>query len=224
MSIADKLQVIAENEQRVYQAGYDKGVAEGGGEVGDDYVLQAPPKTIKTYTDTRSMGFADNAFNGYTELETVDAPNVVVLGAYAFASCNLREYKFCSRPDTPGENYTKGDVYEGAFANCKNLESVDFGYYDGIIRAKCFSGCSKLVSVILRADCVNPLMDINAFEGTPIESGNGYIYVQSKKLDSYITESGFGENSWLSFKNQFRALEDYTVDGTIHGELDETKI
>lgn len=31
MSIADKLQVIAENEQRVYQAGYEKGLAEGDG-------------------------------------------------------------------------------------------------------------------------------------------------------------------------------------------------
>ena len=33
MSISEKLQVIAENQQLVYQAGYNKGVAEGGGAV-----------------------------------------------------------------------------------------------------------------------------------------------------------------------------------------------
>ena len=33
MSIAEKLAQIAENEQRVYDAGYEKGKAEGGGGV-----------------------------------------------------------------------------------------------------------------------------------------------------------------------------------------------
>lgn len=38
MSIADKLQTIAENEQKVYDAGYAKGKAEGGGgDSGDSY-------------------------------------------------------------------------------------------------------------------------------------------------------------------------------------------
>lgn len=224
MNISEKLITITENEQRVYQAGYGKGI-EDCGLVGDDYVLQAPPKTIKTYTDTRSKGFADNAFNGYTELETVNTPNVIALGAYAFANCGkLPKIKLCNISTDPEGNSTNGECGEGAFANCKNLESVDFGYYYGNICAKCFSGCSKLNTFILRADFDVPLLDINAFEGTPIESGNGYIYVQSKTLDTYLGENAFGENHWLQFKNQFRTLEDYTVDGTIHGELDETKI
>lgn len=37
MSMADKLTTIAENQQRVYDAGYAKGKAEGGGDVGIDY-------------------------------------------------------------------------------------------------------------------------------------------------------------------------------------------
>ena len=35
MTTAEKLQQIAENEQKVYNAGYEKGKAEGGG--GDSY-------------------------------------------------------------------------------------------------------------------------------------------------------------------------------------------
>jgi hypothetical protein len=30
--------------------------------------------------------------------------------------------------------------------------------------------------------------------------------------------------NWKKYPNQFRALEDYTVDGTINGELDRDKI
>ena len=52
-----------------------------------------------------------------------------------------------------------------------------------------------------------------------IESGTGYIYVPSALIDSYKTAK-----NWSSHAAQFRALEDYTVDGTVTGAIDETKI
>ena len=222
MSIADKLTTIAENEQRVYQAGYDKGVAEGGGGVvGDDYVAEAPPKTIKTYTDTRSMGFSDNAFNGYTELESVYAPNVIGIGAYAFANTNLRKFNFCRTvTNIDGINITGGYCGEGVFENCTNLETVDFGFFTEVIPPKCFRGCSKLKTLILRGDYTVWMNDNSPFEGTALANGIGYIYVQSKNIADY---RGYFD-AWTPFANQFRILEDYTVDGTIYGELDETKI
>ena len=57
------------------------------------------------------------------------------------------------------------------------------------------------------------------FGGTPIASGTGYIYVPSTLVETYKTAT-----NWSTFANQFRALEDYTVDGTTTGELDESKI
>ena len=40
-----------------------------------------------------------------------------------------------------------------------------------------------------------------------------------------LIEEYKADANWSSFELiQFRALEDYTVDGTIMGELDETKI
>lgn len=256
MSIADKLTTIAENQHRIYQAGYDKGKAEGG-EVGDDYVFNAPPSAIKTYTDTRSAGFAENAFKDFTELESVYAPHAEVIGAHAFDGCSkltslqlgdvieVGEYAFngCGIREFEAFKYVKYSFREGcstantcgvsAFSNCVNLEKVDFHWFENsipfigafgesncaAIPSKCFSGCTNLKTFILRQEQQVELADATVFEGTAIENGTGYIYAQSKHIDYYKTGS-----NWSAYANQIRTLEDYTVDGTVDGELDETKI
>ena len=63
------------------------------------------------------------------------------------------------------------------------------------------------------------LSNTSALSGTPIESGSGYIYVPAALVDSYKTAS-----NWSTYANQFRALEDYTVDGTTTGALDDSKV
>lgn len=245
MSIAEKLTAIAENQQRIYQAGYDKGVAEGGGVVGDDYVVEIkPPNTIKTYTDNVSARIPDNQFNGFKELSMVSAPYVTVIGNHAFDSCSglesvlfgyrimgigdsafsscigLRDCVFDIANSVVMDYGEASYIGESAFSGCANLEKVDLKRYNFTIPNKCFSGCSKLKALIMRSDSGwIDLLDVNAFEGTPIESGDGYFYVPSKNLDNYKNET-----NWTAYANQFRALEDYTVDGTISGELDETKI
>ena len=251
MSIADKLTTIAANQHRIYQAGYDKGKEEGKF-VGDDYTLTAPPNTIKTYTDTRSTGFAVNAFKDFTELESVYAPHaeiigdhafdgcskltslqlgdVIEVGDYAFNGCGIREFEAFKLVKTnwsmPGASGTCG---ESAFSNCVNLEKVDFHWYDNwvningsyinVMPSKCFSGCTNLKTFILRQEQMVELVDATVFEGTAIENGTGYIYVQSKQFDVYKTFP-----FWSAYADKFRVLEDYTVDGTVDGELDETKI
>ena len=59
----------------------------------------------------------------------------------------------------------------------------------------------------------------NVFKNTPIASGTGYIYVPRALVDSYKVAT-----NWATYAAQFRALEDYTVDGTVTGDLDESKI
>jgi hypothetical protein len=53
----------------------------------------------------------------------------------------------------------------------------------------------------------------------PSGSKDGYIYVPSSLVDSYTANS-----KWSTYATQFRALESYTVDGTITGALDKSKI
>ena len=250
MTAADKHTTIAGNQHRIYQAGYGKGKEEGKF-IGDDYVFDAPPSTIKTYTDTRSAGFAENAFKDFTELESVYAPHAEIISAHAFDGCSkltslqlgdvieVGDYAFngCGIQEFEGfkvvkyrwdGQYSFKSCGDSAFSNCTNLEKVDFHWFenlrensgtDNVMPSKCFSGCTNLKTFIYRHEFFLRLLDANAFEGTPIASGAGYIYVQSKHIDSYKTDA-----NWSAYANQIRTLEDYTVDGTVDGELDETKI
>lgn len=82
-----------------------------------------------------------------------------------------------------------------------------------------FHGCSALTALILRSATMCELSSTDAFSSTPIASGTGYIYVPAALVDSYKEAT-----NWKTYASQFRALEDYTVDGTTTGALDETKI
>jgi hypothetical protein len=105
------------------------------------------------------------------------------------------------------------------FANCSALEVVDLPKATSII-TYVFNGCLALKTLILRkSDSICTLSNTNVFNNTPIKSGTGYIYVPSSLIETYKTAS-----QWSTFAAQFRALEDYTVDGTITGDLDPTKI
>ena len=110
-------------------------------------------------------------------------------------------------------------IGSSAFENCSNLTSVDFPIATSI-GGSAFQYCSKLTSLILRkSDTICTLSNANSFYNTLIESGTGYIYVPRALVDSYKAAS-----KWSTYANQFRALEDYTVDGTITGALDSSKI
>ena len=87
------------------------------------------------------------------------------------------------------------------------------------INSYSFINCSSLNALVLGGATMCSLGNKNALTGTPIASGTGYVYVPSALVDSYKAAT-----NWSTYADQFRALEDYTVDGTTTGELDETKI
>ena len=88
------------------------------------------------------------------------------------------------------------------------------------IGGSAFRGCRGLTTLILRnTEKVCTLLNTSALSSTKIASGTGYIYVPAALIDSYKAAS-----NWSTFAAQFRALEDYTVDGTTTGALDEAKI
>ena len=111
------------------------------------------------------------------------------------------------------------EIGQYAFSSCSNLTSVDFQAATSI-GGNAFYNCSNLTSLILRkSDSICTLANTNAFNITPIKSGTGYIYVPRALMDTYKAAS-----NWSTYAAQFRALEDYTVDGTITGDLDQSKI
>jgi hypothetical protein len=89
------------------------------------------------------------------------------------------------------------------FYDCKNLTGLDFALVNSV-GEQAFSGCSALDTLILRSDAVCTLANTNAFTGTKIASGTGYIYVPSGLKDQYAEST-----NWATYSAQFRAIEDY---------------
>lgn len=117
-------------------------------------------------------------------------------------------------------------ISHGAFIGCKNLRIADLHLLSHV-EDRVFLDCTSLIALVLRNKSKittiydnNPnLLYLYSFVGTPIHDGTGYIYVPSDLLSDYQSANG-----WRKVSSQFRALEDYTVDGTVDGELDESKI
>lgn len=149
------------------------------------------------------------AFYDCQSLAEVDLPAVKSVGYNAFYRCTaLTEVKLPKLEEIGGS----------VFNMCSELTSIDLPCAESI-GSSAFAGCYALTKLILRAETMALLNNKNAFTGTPIADGTGYIYVPAALVDTYKADS-----VWSTYANQFRALEDYTVDGTTTGELDETKI
>lgn len=149
-------------------------------------------------------------FQNCKSLHTVDIPNLREIPSYAFKFCtSLTKVKFPAVEE----------VNTYAFDSCSNLKIVDLARVD-TISANAFRNCSNLVALAIRHDStICKLSGTNAFTGTPIVNGAGFIYAPENMIDSLKAAS-----NWSTYAAQFRVLEQYTVDGTVTGELDESKI
>lgn len=106
--------------------------------------------------------------------------------------------------------------------NCQLLEKIDLPLLTKIsTNITTFKNCPSLKALILRNESdIVTLSSSNVFDTSDgIGAGTGYIYVPAALIEEYKSAT-----NWSTYATQFRALEDYTVDGTITGELDETKI
>ena len=138
------------------------------------------------------------------------------IGEYAFSGCkNLKTAVF------PAVKL----IEAASFNKCSALTMVDFHVLYGFDTNNVFNGCSKLSTLIVRSTTLCALQNKNNFSGTPIASGTGYIYVPRALLSDEDANKDYRRaTNWSAYAAQFRALEDFTVDGTITGELDPTKI
>jgi hypothetical protein len=151
------------------------------------------------------------AFDGCSSLTSVNLSLAVEIGAHAFA--------LCSNITLAGMMRSIKDIGEYAFIGCAKISVIDTLYLSSI-GALAFSGCNALTTLVIRTEySVATLANVDAFNRTPIASGTGYIYVPAALVEEYKAAT-----NWSTYANQFRALEDYTVDGTTTGDLDESKI
>ncbi len=153
---------------------------------------------------------ATYAFYGCSKLADTNMPKATTIGTYAFYKCDLRNVNF---PVATG-------ISQNAFFQNENLQIADFGVANKINQAA-FGNCASLVALILRRTSSICALGVatNGFSGTPIAEGTGYVYVPAALIEEYKVAT-----NWVNYASQFRALEDYTVDGTVTGELDPVKI
>lgn len=169
--------------------------------------------------DTAFEDLREYTFIGNFNLESVDLPNVT-------GCVNDRCFAYCS--SLKNVNLPKVErLYDYAFNGCNLLTVLDFPNVTSV-SVLAFVECPLLKAVVLRSSrgAHFRLSDVegsteHAFWRTPIHDGTGYFYVPREMIQPWQTACADAE---LTIGNQFRALEDYTVDGTVTGELDLSKI
>lgn len=198
--------------------------------LGDEAVVDSIiDRTITEFKDDQITSIAENAFNGCIYLKTVDCPMVTSIVTNSFANSGVETIYAPMLTELKGSAFQQskklkravfpllsGDV-AWTFTGCSELEFADLGYVS-VVRAGTFGNCAKLSVVILRRSTV-ALSEQGVFYNSGINKGTGYIYVPRNLIESYKSAT-----NWSNYADRFRALEDYTVDGTVTGELDETKI
>lgn len=194
-------------------------VTEDATEISDDVVTKIPGSRCAGYTALVSVDLpavttlGANVFDGCTSLANVNLPNLESAGGYTFRNCAFTEIN-----DTMFPKLTV--LAFGLFIG-NDITRVDFSKLVQI-EGYNFANNTVFKEVILRnTDAICTLVNTNAFgfNTGPMFDGTAYIYVPRALVEQYKVAT-----NWSTFANQFRALEDYTVDGTIHGELDESKI
>lgn len=153
---------------------------------------------------------SEYAFARRRNLINVYLPNILIINSAAFY--NASGLKNIIAPKLR-------QLLSSSFNGCTSLEYIDLGLCDSIGTSS-FTGCSLLSCVVFRkviGTC--NLSSTNPFDNTMIASGTGYIYVPKTQIENYKVAT-----NWTIYASQFRALEDYTVDGTIDGELDWDKV
>lgn len=203
----------------------------GGDHSMDDGLIEG---TITEYRNDRVTKIGERVFKEQWQLTSVDFPNVVEVGYEAFYSCECIESMNFPNLKRVGEYAFAGISYVTSvrFPNVETIEREGFAYMYGLeiadfpklkyLGGLAFADC-PLRALILRGEFVENIgtcclqgSGILDYEGN--YTGTGHIYVPRDLVNAYI------ESTTPNFSQVFRALEDYTVDGTITGELDMSKI
>lgn len=179
--------------------------------------------TISTYcfrnTQVSSLSLPEctsiggNSFTTPKKLIVLDLPKCKTIGASAFAQSLITRLVV---PECTS-------VGNSTLSNCTKLTFADLGNCKSLDRYALRNN-SLLKTVILRSETICTCA-LNVLDSTPIAKSKGYIYVPRALLSDTDSTLDYRQaTNWARFATRFRVLEDYTVDGTITGELDSSKI
>lgn len=163
----------------------------------------------------------------------LDLPECTTIGAQSFNACasiasiNLPKATAIPNSCLAGTKITTitlpecKSVGNSSLSGSTNLTYVDLPKCTSLVNYA-LRNSSKLATLILRSETMCTLSNY-ALNTTAIWNGTGHIYVPSELIASYQVAANW-KTIHAKNANTFRALEDYTIDGTITGELDPNKI
>lgn len=173
--------------------------------------------SLENYTGTAGDYASQNVFFTCTKMETAYLPNCTSLSNGIFQKCTslrnltvspeITHVNGTALRETAIEEFVYPSVVElknNVFYGCPNLKKVDITNSSWNVESNVCQNAAVLETFILRSPTMRPLNGTNAFAGTPIESGSGYIYVPSALVDSYKAAT-----NWSAYADQIRAIEDY---------------
>lgn len=177
--------------------------------IGEDaFVDSILAHTFTELYDDRITQLGDRALYYNLSLTTVNLPNALTIGHQAFYYCSALVNVSLPKVTT---------VESSAFTYCKKLVTIDLPSVTMINSP--FSDCDALRHIILRSNTMCAVSSLTFSQYSPIGNGIGYVYVPSALFDTYKADT-----NWSKVSSRLRKLEDYTVDGTVTGALDTSKI
>lgn len=147
--------------------------------------------SITIPSSVRTIG--SSAFNRCKSLGSIVIPNGVTKIDYlTFGVCHA-----LSSVTIPNSVSIIGDK---AFNGCQSLRSIVIPSGVTQIDSSCFYVCSNLTSVTCKAT-TPPAIGYKIFRSTPIENGNGFIYVPSASVNAYKVADG-----WSQYASRIQAI------------------
>lgn len=162
--------------------------------------------TTATFSDNLTY-IGNYAFSDCTRLTAVSCKNVENVYSYAFYYCSALQEIVMPKSNS---------IPQSVCGFCSSLVKADFGSLNNsTIGSGAFSSCSSLATLIIRKTGTalkgrSGMIPSNC----PIGQGTGYIYVPSALVNTYKSA-----NYWSTYANQIRAIEDYSDDGTVNGDI-----
>lgn len=171
----------------------------------DEIILNSAKLVERTlsgeYVNDRVTSVGPSAFQGCAELTSVKVPNATKIGSSAFYGCNKLANIDVTRVLTIGST---------CFFGCSKLKLVDFPVLTNL-GWRAFNGVHGSVVFRYTGGMV-------ARSSASTMDAISKLYVPRALVETYEADSEF------TSVGEIRALEDYTVDGTVTGTLDLVKM